>query len=175
MPKKKNGEKKFGRIDSWSIQDISAYRHLVMTDPKTHLAQFCNLNIDKILQKSQKWAPADQKTRSLPKWKVLNNYIIFDVVQAALVICGLFICDFMYMPSRNGLFSGTYPLIFSHPFYMRIRYMRPHFWSPYLSHITRSTCTIINIITSNMGTNLTACVGAISKTTYGMLYVISKW
>jgi len=64
-------------------------------------------------------------------------------VQAALVICGLFICDFTYMQSRNGLFSGTYPLISCNPwsFYMRIRYMRAYFWSPYLSHITRSTCT----------------------------------
>ncbi len=64
-------------------------------------------------------------------------------VQAALVICGLFICDFAYMRSKICLFSGTYPLIYSHPwsFYMRIRYMRAYFLSPYLSHITRSTCT----------------------------------
>ncbi len=63
-------------------------------------------------------------------------------VQADLVICGLFICDFAYMQSRIGLFAGTYPQITSHPWslYMRIRYMRVYFWSPYLSHITRSTC-----------------------------------
>jgi len=56
-------------------------------------------------------------------------------IQAALVICGLFICDFAYLRSRNGLFSGTYHLIYSNPwsFYMRIRYMRAYFWSPYLS------------------------------------------
>jgi hypothetical protein len=50
-------------------------------------------------------------------------------VQAALVICGLFICDFAYMWSRNGLFSGTYPLIYSHPwsFCMRIHYMQANF------------------------------------------------
>ncbi len=43
-------------------------------------------------------------------------------VQVALVICGLLICDFAYMRSRNDLFSGTYPLIISHPwsFYMRL-------------------------------------------------------
>jgi len=37
-------------------------------------------------------------------------------------------------------FSGTYPEINSHPwsFYMRIRYMRVYFWSPYVSNITRS-------------------------------------
>jgi len=64
-------------------------------------------------------------------------------VQEALVICGLFICDFAYMRSRNDLFSGTYPLIISHTwsFYMRIHYMWVYFWSPYLSHITRSNCT----------------------------------
>jgi len=47
------------------------------------------------------------------------------------------------MRSRNGLFSGTYPLINSHPwsFYIRIHYMRVYFWSPYLSHITRAACT----------------------------------
>ncbi len=68
-------------------------------------------------------------------------------IQAALVICGLFICDFAYMRSGNGLFSGTYPLIYSHPwsFYMRIHYMRAYFWSPYLSHITRSNCIFFDI------------------------------
>jgi len=64
------------------------------------------------------------------------------IIQAALVICGLFICDFAYMRSRNDLFSGTYPLIISHywSFYMRIHYMRVYFWSPYPSHVTRSNC-----------------------------------
>jgi len=39
-------------------------------------------------------------------------------------------------------FSGTHPLIYSNPwsFYMQIHYMQAYFWSPYLSHITRSTC-----------------------------------
>jgi hypothetical protein len=38
----------------------------------------------------------------------------------------------------------TYPLIYSHPwsFYMRIHYMRVIFYGPYLSHITRSACTV---------------------------------
>jgi len=69
--------------------------------------------------------------------------MVHFTIQAALVICGLFICDFVYMRSRNDLFSGTYPLIFSHPwsFYMRIHYIRAYFWSPYPSHITRSNCT----------------------------------
>ncbi len=42
-------------------------------------------------------------------------------------------------------FSGTYPLIFSHPwsFYMWICNMRAYFWSPYLLYITRSTCTLL--------------------------------
>jgi len=41
---------------------------------------------------------------------------------------------------QNDIFSGTYPLIISHPwsFYMRIHYMRVYFWTPYPSHITRS-------------------------------------
>ncbi len=66
-------------------------------------------------------------------------------VQLALILCGLFICNFTYMQSRNGIFSGTYPLIYSHPwsFYMWIHYMGTNFWSPYLSHITMSTCTWI--------------------------------
>jgi hypothetical protein len=64
-----------------------------------------------------------------------------EEVQAALVICGLFICDFVYMWLKNCLFSGTYPLIYGNPwsFYIRIHYMGAYFWSPYLSHITRST------------------------------------
>jgi hypothetical protein len=67
-------------------------------------------------------------------------------LQAALIICNLFICDFAYMQSRNGLFSGTYPLIYSNPwsFYMQICYIRACFWNTYLSHITRSTC-ILNL------------------------------
>jgi len=54
------------------------------------------------------------------------------VVQAALVKFGLFICDFAYIRSRNGLFSGTYPLIYSNPwcFYMQISYMRDYFFEP---------------------------------------------
>ncbi len=48
-------------------------------------------------------------------------------------------------------FSGTYPLIYSHPwaFYMRIHYMRAYFWGPYLSNITRSTCTFILLAKSS--------------------------
>jgi len=74
-------------------------------------------------------------------WK--NSFVItfkvYITVQAALVIC-----DFAYMRYRNDLFSGTYPLIISHPwsFYIRIHYMRVYFWSPYLSHITRSNCIL---------------------------------
>ncbi len=49
------------------------------------------------------------------------------------------------MRCRNGLFSGTYRLIYSNLwyFYKRIRFMRAYFWSPYLSNITRSTCTLL--------------------------------
>jgi len=64
-------------------------------------------------------------------------------IQAALVICGLFICDFAYVRSRNGLFLE--PILqfqSSLVFYMRICYMRVYFWSPCLSHITRSTCKL---------------------------------
>jgi len=41
-------------------------------------------------------------------------------------------------------FSGTYPLIYSdrRSFYMQIHYMWAYFWSPYLSHKMRSTCTL---------------------------------
>jgi len=51
---------------------------------------------------------------------------------------------------KKGLFSGTYPLIYSDhmSFYIRIHYMRAYFWSPYLSNITRSTCTTIQLLFS---------------------------
>jgi len=80
-------------------------------------------------------------------------------IQAALVICGLFICDFVYVRSRNDLFSGTYPLIISHPwsFYMRIHYTRVYFWSPYPSHITRSNCNLSNAIFSLFFDNEKLC------------------
>ena len=53
-------------------------------------------------------------------------------LQAALVICGLFICDFEYMRQRISHFSRAYPLIYSHPWslYMRIRLMRANFLVP---------------------------------------------
>jgi len=75
-------------------------------------------------------------------WSYQPLWSLYKAIQAARVICGLFICNFVYMRSGNGLFSGTYPLIYSNPwsFYMRIHYMRAYFWSPYLSHITRSNC-----------------------------------
>ena len=73
------------------------------------------------------------------------NFYIFGGIklQAALVLCGLFICDFSYIQLRIGHFSRTYPLIYSHPwsFYMQIRYMRAYFFGPHVSHITRETCT----------------------------------
>jgi len=55
--------------------------------------------------------------------RITNSRDWFECrIQTALVICGLFICDFACMRSRNGLFSRTYPLIYSHPwsFYMQI-------------------------------------------------------
>jgi len=44
--------------------------------------------------------------------------------------------------------SGTYPLIYSNNwyFYMRNHYMRGYFSSPYISHITRSTCTYLTTL-----------------------------
>jgi len=51
-----------------------------------------------------------------------KNNSSFLKIHAALVICGLFICEFAYMQLKNGLFSGTYPLIYSDcwSFYMRL-------------------------------------------------------
>jgi hypothetical protein len=48
-----------------------------------------------------------------------------------------FISNFAYIRLRNGLFSGTYPLIYGNPwsFYMWILLYASLFWSPYLSHI----------------------------------------
>ncbi len=39
-------------------------------------------------------------------------------------------------------------------FYMQIRYMRAYFWSPYLSHITRSTCFLKKKIFSSVEFNV---------------------
>jgi len=87
---------------------------------------------------SRSWLP------ELLKHKKDKTLILLSFnVQVALVICGLFICEFVYIRLKNGPFSGTYSLAYSHhwSFDMRIHYMRAYFWSPYLSHITRSTCT----------------------------------
>ncbi len=76
-----------------------------------------------------------------------TNDVKWSMVQAALIICGLFICNFAYMQFGNSLFSWTFPLIYSHPwsFYIQIHYMWAYFWSPYLSHITKSSCIEKNI------------------------------
>jgi len=117
-----------------------------------------NLYFGKFLPLAQKslWWQMGHSTKTLDaliNWSGLNlqnlsfwnkrNKAILDI-QAALVICGLFICDFAYIRSRNDLFSITYPLIISHPwsFYIRIHYIQVYFWSPYPSHITRSNCTV---------------------------------
>jgi len=86
------------------------------------------------------------KLTNISNFKWLFIWTDIFKVQVALVICGLFICEFAYMRLKNGLFSGTYPLIYSDrwSFYMQIHYMRAYFWSPYLSHITRSTCMWIH-------------------------------
>ncbi len=82
-------------------------------------------------------------------------------IQVALVICGLFMCDFAYMPLKLWHFRGTYPPIYqcywSH--YMRIRYIRANFLGPYLSHITRDPkvkagCSKINIIINKIKKNV---------------------
>jgi hypothetical protein len=53
-----------------------------------------------------------------------------------------------YLPIRviaieKWSFSATYPLVYSDcwSIYMGIHYMGVYFWSPYLSHMTRSTST----------------------------------
>jgi len=81
-----------------------------------------------------KWKTEKERGR----WRVIR----WILIQVALVICGHFICEFAYMYFKNGLFSGTYPLIYSdcRSFYMRIHYMAANFWSPYLSNIMRSNC-----------------------------------
>ncbi len=55
-----------------------------------------------------------------------------------------------YLRLKNGRYHGTYPQIYGFPwsFYIRVRYMRAYFWSPFLSPITRSTCTEQLIILS---------------------------
>ena len=52
------------------------------------------------------------------------------------------------MRLRNGLFSGTYPLIYNHPwsFYMWIRSTYASLFLESLSHITRSICTKLPIL-----------------------------
>jgi len=60
------------------------------------------------------------------------------VVQAVLVICGLFMCDFAYMRLRIGHFSVLYPIVYSHPWVFNANSLYGIF-GPYLSHITRDT------------------------------------
>ncbi len=100
---------------------------------------FCFVKLNTLSKREKNYLYQHEETLNC-----LQCYLFYKYLQAALVICSLFICDFAYMRSRNGLFSGTYPLIYSNPwsFYMQIRYMRAYFWSPYLSHLTRSTCTL---------------------------------
>jgi len=66
-------------------------------------------------------------------WQINN-------IQAALIIyVRSFYLQFCIYGSEKWPFSGTYPLIYNNPwcFYMQFCYMRPYFWSTYLSHITK--------------------------------------
>jgi len=77
-------------------------------------------------------------------WIVKNVFVTKVLYSFVQIICNLNLyCSSVQSFKYRRLFSGTYPLIYSHPwsFYMQIHYMRAYFWSPYLSHITRSTCT----------------------------------
>ncbi len=106
-----------------------------------------NKSVERFISKTSEWYQA-----------ALTKQFATCHIQADLVICGLFICEFAYLRLQIGHFSGTYPPIYSHswPFYMRIRYMRTKFFGPYLSHITRSNCM------SNEGLNV-AIVFAINS------------
>jgi len=69
-------------------------------------------------------------------------------VQAALnCYMRSFYLQFLVHAIRKWPFSGTYPLFYSNPwsFYIQIHYMPAYFWSPYLLHVTRSTCTYLNL------------------------------
>jgi len=105
-------------------------------------------------------------------------HVVACPVQVALVICGLFICEFAYMRMKNGLFSGTYPLIYSDlwSFYMRIHYVRAYFWSPYLSHITRSTCTVKPVYNGAPGNpKIVSVVDGCSLVRGTLCFKSSKW
>ena len=72
---------------------------------------------------------------------IWSNYVSL-IIQAALVIYGLFIRYFAYMRMTFYYFRGmNYPIYQSYWFrYMRICYMRTNFLGHYQSHITRETC-----------------------------------
>jgi len=71
-------------------------------------------------------------------FKIWHTQPLLYAVFLSAISC---ICNW----KKTTFFSGTYPLIYVNPwsFYMQIHYMRTYFWSPYLSHITWSTCTYI--------------------------------
>ena len=68
------------------------------------------------------------------------------VVQAALVIRGLFICGFAYSRSKSSLFWRTNPSILAYywSFYSRFCNSRSKFLRTYLPRITRETCILID-------------------------------
>jgi len=83
--------------------------------------------------------------RTHSKAKKLSSYVWTSLLNyrrpsfyAVFLSAILHICDW------KMAFFGTYPLIYCKQwsFYLQIHYMRAYFWSPYLSHITRSTCII---------------------------------
>jgi hypothetical protein len=90
---------------------------------------FKNLSFAKLKEIVLFWNRIQNSLSNIVLIYVKLKFPLPFTIQAALVICGLFICNFEYMRSRNGLFSGTYPLIYSHPwsFYIRICYMQAYF------------------------------------------------
>ena len=106
-------------------------------------------------------------------------------VQAALVICCIFICDFASMQLKNGLFHGTYPLIYGIPmsFYVQIHYIRADFWSHHLSHIMKSACGLMGqtkyflkgCISKFLVRSNTPCVWPKKAFTIKFKKIIQKW
>jgi len=76
---------------------------------------------------------------------VFDSKLCFEVITGSPRYMLSFYLQFHVYAIEKWPFSGTYPLIHGNPrsIFMRIHYMPAYFWSPYLSHIMRSTCTLI--------------------------------
>ncbi len=127
-------------LTSWDIISfwfLCYFWHRFLADSTLfHILESVERDNSICFYKTNKVFPTSLMSEIFNCWR--SSMLNYFCVSVDLVICGLFICEFMYLGLQIDHFSGMYPPIYSHSwyFYMQIRYMQAKFSCHHLLHIT---------------------------------------